>query len=461
MPSLGSLFKSATDAAAHSSPNASHVTDAPDIPRHDIGLASVHLEREMLKLYWDGVQRELQSVLLTLKRWQTKEDIANAVLADETDTHIHGYDTFLDSVTHSSRKFTERNNRALEAQDESANALPTYNEALLNRGWDLFNEHQSHDIRETIRNNLDMEDAQPDILRRRARMLLQSSQFLDIDKIIEYRDPEKLISFWKRPGPPQVVSQSVEKDGMPVFSARVCIECKSAIRGCTFVHVEEKQFVICESCYRARHYGQVEFTKRYKESCLHTDLDPEATRKLCHCSAVQRRDGNGRLRPLWPIDNESAADKHLDGGSGDSSSGKIRCRLYELPDMVAEVKYAATRTKVDKNTTLEKELKKAMREAKQMEYDLARKPKRAERAPARSGLTRLGNTLQSSVAEYGKSFGYTEKSPESIPIYLRSITDKYPYGNVHMALRIGPIIIENGVAKYVFDNRIVLEGMQY
>jgi hypothetical protein len=448
MPSLGSLFQSATYAAAQPS-SGSHVTDAPDIPREDIGLANVHLEREMLKMYWAGVRRELEHILLTLKRWQVKEEFADMVLADETDTHIHGYDTFLDSVSHSSRQFTERNNRALETQVDqtpSRDTLPTYNEALLNRGWDIFNELQSHDVRETIRNTLDMEDAAPDILRRRARMLLQSAQFLDIDKIIEYRDPEKLVSFWKRPAPPQIDSKGSGNGDLPTFSPRTCVECHVAIRGCTFVHVEEQSFTICETCYRARHYGQVEFTKRYKESCLHRDLDPETTRKLCYCSDVQRRDENGRPRPLWPINSEAKTDKHLDGGSGDSTNGKIRCRLYELPDMVAEAKYAGTRTKVDKNTTLDSELKKAMREARQLDFAAAKQAREKSRPP-RSGLTRLGNTFQSSVAEYGKSFGYTESTPENIPIYLRSITDKYPYGNVHMALRFGPIIIENGVAK--------------
>jgi hypothetical protein len=448
MPSIGSFFQSAAHASAQPS-SGSHVTDAPEIPREDIGLANVHLEREMLKLYWAGVYRELQHILLTLKRWQTKAEFADTILADETDTLIHGYDTFLDSVSHSSRQFTERNNRAVEHQESnpSAEALPTYNEALLNRGWDIFNEIQSYDVRETIRNNLDAEDAAtPDVLKRRARMLLQSAQFLDIDKIIEYRDPEKLVSFWKRPAPPQIDSHPSEAGELPEFVPRTCVECKDTIRGCSFVHVEEESFAICESCYRARHYGQAEFTKRYKESCLHRDLEPETTRKLCHCSAVQRRDKNGRLRPLWPINSEDKSEKHLDGGSGDSSNGKIRCRLYELPDMVAEAKYAGTRTKVDKNATLDSELKRAMRQARHMDLQAAKKSREKSRPP-KSGLTRLGNTFQSSVAEYGKSFGYTESEPENIPLYLRSITDKYPYGNVHMALRFGPIIIENGVAK--------------
>lgn len=447
MAPLSSLFQSVAYTATQSS-GGSHVTDAPEIPRVEIGPASIHLEREMLELYWAGVERELPHILLTLKRWQTKEEFASAVLADEADTHIHGYDTFLDSVSHSSREFTERHDRAVEAREENPNeALPSYNEALRNRGWDIFNEIQSYDVRESIRIALDVEDATPDVLRRRARMLLQSSQFLDMDKVIEYRDPEKLVSFWKRPAPPQLDSQKMEDDEMPVFSPRECLECKSTIRGCSFVHVQEQTYTICETCYRTRHYGSAEFTKRYKESCLHRGLNSELTRKICYCTSVQRRDKDGKLRALWPINSGQTGHQHLDGGSGDSSNGKIRCRLYELPDMVAEAKYAATRSKVDKGLTLESELKRAMREGRRMDALAVKTSKADKQRTTRNGLTRLGNTLQSSVAEYGKSFGYTDQEPESIPIYLRTITDKYPYGNVHMALRVGPIIIENGVAK--------------
>lgn len=34
-----------------------------------------------------------------------------------------------------------------------------------------------------------------------------------------------------------------------------------------------------------------------------------------------------------------------------------------------------------------------------------------------------------------------------IPRFLRKHAQKYPFGNVHMALRVGPLIIENGVSQ--------------
>jgi hypothetical protein len=34
-----------------------------------------------------------------------------------------------------------------------------------------------------------------------------------------------------------------------------------------------------------------------------------------------------------------------------------------------------------------------------------------------------------------------------IPLFFRKYTEKYPFGNVHMALRVGPLVIENGVSQ--------------
>jgi hypothetical protein len=37
------------------------------------------------------------------------------------------------------------------------------------------------------------------------------------------------------------------------------------------------------------------------------------------------------------------------------------------------------------------------------------------------------------------------EADEDVPFFMRKFTNRYPFGNVHMALRIGPLIIENGV----------------
>jgi hypothetical protein len=50
------------------------------------------------------------------------------------------------------------------------------------------------------------------------------------------------------------------------------------------------------------------------------------------------------------------------------------------------------------------------------------------------------------TAEEGTSIGFEEdEARDDIPFFMRKFVNAYPFGNVHMALRIGPLIIENGV----------------
>ncbi|POR36051.1 Uncharacterized protein TPAR_03751, partial [Tolypocladium paradoxum] len=407
----------------------SHVTDAPPMPRTPIGPAGAHLEQQMLRLYWAGVTKELPHLLLTLRKWQLRRDLADARLRDETQgqSFIHGYDTFLDQVSHSSRRFSQRQTARAEQAEagRSKNGLPTYEEALEDRGWDLYAEMKSNRIREEVRERLANRDVDG-VLYRRARMLLQAAQFLDVDKVIEYREPERFLTFWRRPAPPQVVVSALDDTNMPVFRPLRCAECGAVVRGSTFRSVRDRDKAICEGCYRDGHYGHTEFAKEYKSCCLPTAMTPEVSRHVCHCSAVRRRDNQGKLAALWPLRDDELGRPHVKGGIG-----KVNCGLFELTDMVAEAKYAATRIKADRETTLE-----AVRRdetAATREYLESRRP------------AKLGNINTSSVPEFGSSYGVTTDSPEDIPFFVRSIAERYPYGNVHMALRVGPLVIENGV----------------
>lgn len=421
-----------------SSTRGSHVTDAPPMPRTPIGPAAAHLEQQMLQLYWAGVKKELPHLLLTLRKWQQRRDLADARLRDEMPANgfIHGYDTFLDQVSHSSRRFSQRQTQRAEQAEarRSKNGLPTYEEALEDRGWDLFAELKSNRIREEVRERLASREVD-DVLYRRARMLLQAAQFLDMDKVIEYREPERFLTFWRRPAPPQVVVSSLDDTNMPVFRPLRCVECGAVIRGSTFRGVGDgdgdgaggRDRAVCEGCYRNGHYGRKDFAKEYKSCCLPTAMTPEVSRHVCHCSGVRRRDAQGKPAALWPLRDELGG-PHVRGGIG-----KANCGLFELTDMVAEAKYAATRIKADRETTLE---------AVRRDETLAMREYLESRRPAK-----LGNINTSSVPEFGSSYGVTTDSPEDIPFFVRSIAERYPYGNVHMALRIGPLVIENGVEK--------------
>jgi hypothetical protein len=333
---------------------------------------------------------------------------------------IHGYDTFLHQVSDGSNQFYARNFN----QDGDENDVPpSYEEAMRSRGQDAYAEMESTKVKVAIREALGSRDI-PTILKRRARVLLQSAQFLDMDKVIEYREPEKLMTFWRRPAPSQLTISSLDQTRMPVMSSQICVECQQIVRGAIFANVLQEGITLCETCYRANHFGKPEFTKAYKTCCLSKFLNPQISRQICNCTNLRRRDNNGKLVPLWPLTTSLSRTPHVAGGIG-----KINCGLLALTDMVAEAKYAATRMKSEGNTTLE-----AVKRA-QVVGEKNERP------------AKLKNINTSSVPEFGSSFGVTTGSPEDVPIFLRSITEKYPYGNVHMALRVGAVIIENGVEK--------------
>lgn len=427
----------------------SNVTDAPAFHREHIGSAGEHLQDELVRMYWIGVRRELTHIVLTLRRWQGEghADYSKTVLPDEEDHLIHGYDTFLDQVSHSSRNFAARNNEALPNEEEgrmkrkakpkNGNSPPSYAEALQDRAWDLLAEANSSTVKEAVR--LDLED-QPrlGIQRRRARMLLQAGQFLDMDKVIEYREPEKLVSFWKRPAVPQLKVVSFDDTHMPILGTDRCSDCQNVLRGSLHKRISEYEKFVCEGCYRKKHYADPAYTKLHKHCCLQAQIKPTDSTKICLCTSVPKIDATGATRALFPVKEDPNTDAHINPAG---EAGKLRCGLYELPDMVAEAKFSATRLSVDKSTTLG-DIRRAdlAAQARQDALDGNQRPRRLQ----------SGSLVDSKlmVSEFGQSYGDTDKSYQDIPFYLRPITDKYPYGNVHMAIRVGPLVIENGVAKY-------------
>ncbi|KAK5654724.1 hypothetical protein OQA88_7049 [Cercophora sp. LCS_1] len=431
MPSLLScILPVSAQSPLSSSSSGSHVTDAPEIPRVQIGPAAHHLRDAMMQMYWAGIRRDLPHIILTLRKWQTQDEYSKTLLPDEEDHYIHGYDTFLDQVSHSSRKFSTRYDKKQELRDpldKRTARVPTYSEALEDRGWDIYSEIKSSSIRHTIMMDLQERELEGiDPRRRRARMLLQSAMWLDMDKIIEYREPEALVSFWKQPAASQVTLSAYDEGHMPILVPHVCGCCSNAIRGSMFRNIKTNQ-IVCEACYRKDFYGHNDMTKIYKQCCLRKIVSATDSQKICNCIDVRRRDGSGRLRHLFPVDNDlSNPEKHL---NVTGTPGKARCGLYELTDLVAEAKFASTRSKLGTKTTLGK----AKRERR---YDL---PRRVNNISGENPEGKLKTT------EFGHSFG-ASTGTENIPFYLNDVVSEYPYGNVHMALRVGPLIIENGVS---------------
>lgn len=86
----------------------SDITPRPDIPWTEIGTGKKTLQRELEQLYWQGIKGELENIVLALKSWQELPDYSTVVLVDETDNHIHGFDSFIDQVSQESRAFAVR-----------------------------------------------------------------------------------------------------------------------------------------------------------------------------------------------------------------------------------------------------------------------------------------------------------------------------------------------------------------
>ena len=64
---------------------------------------------ELKSMYWAGVRRELVQIIRTLKAWREIEaDEGGGELEEEGGDKICGFDTFLDSVSESSREFAVR-----------------------------------------------------------------------------------------------------------------------------------------------------------------------------------------------------------------------------------------------------------------------------------------------------------------------------------------------------------------
>lgn len=207
---------------------------------------------------------------------------------------------------------------------------------------------------------------------------------------------------------------------------------------------DETRKYICEDCYRESHHRKKTLVKAYKHCILRESITPSSSRKICHCDTVPHFDANGRSLALFPV---SKKDNHF----GASSAGGLQCGLLKLGELVAEAKYVGMQTMITRRVKLSEE--KRQHEARVKEQR-AKEQKMAAKAASRPGpgwkiVTEASFTdpSQRSSATGSTAVAEEKEADDDIPFFIRRYTEQYPFGNVHMALRIGPLIIENGVAK--------------
>ena len=428
---MSSMFKSSlltkvgwSSGNAEQSPSWLQISTTPD------STAEVLVE-EMSKLYWGAVQREVGNIILTLKTWD-KIDYAET-FPEEEDDSVHGFDTFLDQVSESTRRFAFLYGNRKDKTSE----YRSYSDVLEDRAWALSASKSNSGLKTAVRLKLQGQKKE-DTKLRRARLLLQSAGLLDIDKLASYRAPLVTHGFWRKPRPAQLTLARFDRSWMPQFSPLQCSSCDKIIRGINFWCSEagckqsidsEFRYHICEDCFRAKNQKcGPHLMKHYKHCVLRETITPEISRKICHCSGVSRIDANGKTRSLFPVDPS------LPHYSSVNRANK--CGLLNLKGQVAEAKHRGILTKLEKReASLEKNKKK------QQQKQQHKKAK---------GLKNRKSTQDFDI-DYLEVKGaeptdrLVDVADEDIPYFYRAHLDKYPFGNVHVALTFGPLIIENGV----------------
>lgn len=222
---------------------------------------------------------------------------------------------------------------------------------------------------------------------------------------------------------------NIDRDHFPVFEPQRCATCDSAIKSSMFVSRQKLESTICEECYFLHHYGDESYTKRYKHCIISEAITPSISREICHCETVPHSDSLGEPRCLFPVEK---SDKHKNYGE----SREARCGLLSLGQSIAMSKYSEV-------------------------YGTAKTPRRRSSgdfiAPDYDSRYGVGIDLPDFPVRATKKLNSDSKPhlidageamiDDDIPLFFRRYTEKYPFWNVHMALRVGPLVLENGVSK--------------
>ncbi|KAK7619197.1 hypothetical protein IWX50DRAFT_233073 [Phyllosticta citricarpa] len=403
-----------------------------------VGNARYKLKQQLVDLYWDGVRQELENILFTLKKLQEPRYDSIWKEKDAVDVDgLYGFETFIGQVYERSRAFYRapyaRSTKSWEVKDR---LMSTYEDGIYLKLESLETEHFSDKLRAGIKASVRRaaESNRLDPTERLAKMLLRSAGFLDIEKIIEHRPVLSNFDFWKRPTVPQMSRVELTEDQKPTFRPRECAmpKCGQIVHGSMFVRLHgNQQTCICEQCYRQKHYGDKSFVKVPKHCVFSESIDAETSRRMCKCPEVPHLDQKGNPRELFPV---NPREKHIEAGPN-------TCELLRLNERLARAKYA---------TMTEQPGRKKTAIIKKFLDIRPRKDVKEFLEPQKKGKDDEWIDMledDSGVSMPSSTYGVAEEDEgdDDIPFYLRHYTRKYPFGNVHMALRVGPLVIENGV----------------
>lgn len=197
-----------------------------------------------------------------------------------------------------------------------------------------------------------------------------------------------------------------------------------------FTNEHKKVATICEECYRLHYYGDDSYSKKYKHCILSKSITPPISREMCHCEEVPHTDLAGEPRCLFPVDKN---EKH---SQGYRHQGK-RCNILELGESVARAKYRGLQASVKPKR--QNPFRMFNSNAADSKHDITS----GDPDFIDENTEKLPQFLTGSTT----SVASEATADEDIPLFFRRYTERYPFGNVHMALRVGPLVIENGVSQ--------------
>lgn len=214
---------------------------------------------------------------------------------------------------------------------------------------------------------------------------------------------------------------------MPTFRPLVCAQCSTVIRGTHFrcLHgcpqpnqnpPSNEPLELCETCMRNGSYHRgTHLQKREKRCILREVVTPTRSRQICTCE-------NGQ--PDWNGDGDS------DGRDGDLHFAVDGGYPHQRSCPVLKLKWRHERAKLEE-----------LRHSKTQDAHLS--AQRGERvgstAGARTNRGHQGKKRGGGSAQVQK--GAVDRAARILPPPIE-------FGNVHMMLVAGTIIIENGVPEY-------------
>ena len=194
--------------------------------------------------------------------------------------------------------------------------------------------------------------------------------------------------------------------------------------------------VICEPCYRRHYYGHLGFNKFYKHCALNDAMTHFSAWRICKCPNVPKYSSDEKLLPLYPADYDAG---HLTGEDGHE------CGLFNLGSIEAQAKYEGLKASVS-DASHKRGLSGAMSKLSTKDSRFLKPSSSSDR---RKRVSAVFSGLRGSSTEAIASDNVVTDptADKNVPQFFKKFEDVDAFSHTHMSLRVGPLVIENGVGR--------------